>query len=153
VRILRRLEFDCKGPNCPKCAPMLPNAFVSRCQRRQLRREPVQGRRRCTLEASFRKDGRSSHGQEDGYFSSKLIQTVRWELSLSLLRCSLESGCHSCRRRPPTRTGRTTSRLMRLLPLIFLQLPSDQEDLAEACGSRKQYRSKFQGLRRNATER
>jgi hypothetical protein len=138
VRILRRLEFDCKGPqiapNVPQCSPMLscPDVIVGNYDGNQYREEGD-----APFEASFRKDGRSSHGQEDGYFSSKLIQTVRWELSLSLLRCSLESGCHSCRRRPPTRTGRTTSRLMRLLPLIFLQLPSDQEDLAEACARRK----------------
>ena len=60
----------------------------------------------------------------------------------------LGSGCHSCRRELLTKT-RCISLNAAFCRLVFLQLPSSQIDVAEACGSRKQYLMEFQGLTRN----
>jgi hypothetical protein len=47
------------------------------------------------------------------------------------------SGCHSCRRELFTKT-RCISLNAAFCRLVFLQLPSNQIDMAEACGSRTQ---------------
>ena len=46
-----------------------------------------------------------------------------------------ESGCHSCRQRP-THKNRTIPLNAAFCRLVFLQPPSHQADVAEACGSR-----------------
>ena len=50
-------------------------------------------------------------------------------------------------------TGTAWGLIAPLCSLAKRKLQVEKELMAEACGSRKQYRSEFQGLRRNAGER
>src|SRR5439155_3321704 len=63
-----------------------------------------------------------------------LLKTVRFKLWITGNSGILGSGCHSCRRELLTKTG-CISLNAAFCRLVFLQLPSSQIDMAEACGS------------------
>src|SRR6266566_3271084 len=64
-----------------------------------------------------------------------LLKTVRFKFWITGNSGILGSGCHSCRRELLTKTG-CISLNAAFCRLVFLQLPSSQIDMAEACGSR-----------------
>src|SRR5216684_8700508 len=66
-----------------------------------------------------------------------LLKTVRFKFWSTGNSGILGSGCHSCRRELLTKTG-CISLNAAFCRLVFLQLPSSQIDMAEACGSRTQ---------------
>src|SRR6266480_83422 len=66
-----------------------------------------------------------------------LLKTVRFKFWITGNSGILGSGCHSCRRELLTKTG-CISLNAAFCRLVFLQLPSSQIDMAEACGSRTQ---------------
>src|SRR5437879_12566164 len=64
-----------------------------------------------------------------------VLKTVRFNFWITGNSGILGSGCHSCRRELLTKTG-CISPNAAFCRLLFLQLPSSQIDMAEACGSR-----------------
>src|SRR5437016_8808832 len=66
-----------------------------------------------------------------------VLKTVGFKFWITGNSGILGSGCHSCRRELLTKTG-CISLNAAFCRLVFLQLPSSQIDMAEACGSRTQ---------------
>jgi hypothetical protein len=91
-----------------------------------------------------------------------VLKTVRFKFWITVNSGISGSGCHSCRRELLTKTG-CISLNAAFCRLVFLQLPSSQIDMAEACGSRIYPLSESKGVtrrrnpskttRRNTSER
>ena len=76
-----------------------------------------------------------------------VLKTVGFKFWITGNSGILGSGCHSCRRELLTKAG-CISLNAAFCRLVFLQLPSSQIDMAEACGSRTHHSTREEPNRR-----